>query len=52
MDAMICGLEGAAAYLDDIRYFGCIINKDGRHSDPEKIEVIRQIPVLKNLEEV
>ncbi|KAK6764772.1 hypothetical protein RB195_024918 [Necator americanus] len=92
MDSMICGLEGVAAYLDDvivtdrtqqehrhnlealfgriheygfrvrlekcsflmpqIRYLGCIIDKDGRHSDPEKIEVIRQMPVPKNVAEV
>ncbi|KHJ92613.1 hypothetical protein OESDEN_07496 [Oesophagostomum dentatum] len=81
MDAMICGVEGVAAYLDDlivtgrtgaedrqnlealfkrtqeygfyvrmekcnflmleIRYIGCITDKDGRHPDTEKIEVIR-----------
>ncbi|KHJ77539.1 reverse transcriptase, partial [Oesophagostomum dentatum] len=92
MDAMICGLEGVAAYLDDvivtgrtdaehrqnlealfrriqeygfhvrmekcnflmpqIRYLGCIIDKDGRHPDPEKIKVIRQMPVPKNVQEV
>ena len=92
MDAMICGLKGVAAYLDDvivtgrtdaehrqnleallrriqeygfhvrmekcnflmpqIRYLGCIIDKDGRHPDPEKIEVIRQMPVPKNVQEV
>ena len=92
MDAMICGLKGVAAYLDDvivtgrtdaehrqnleallrriqeygfhvrmekcnflmpqIRYLGCITDKDGRHPDPEKIEVIRQMPVPKNVQEV
>ncbi|KHJ97663.1 hypothetical protein OESDEN_02354 [Oesophagostomum dentatum] len=93
MDAMICGLEGVAAYLDDaaqtqsiariwkhclkgskntastsgeeeesmekcnflmpqIRYLGCIIDKDGRHPDPEKIEVILQMPAPKNMQEV
>ncbi|KAK6761921.1 hypothetical protein RB195_022857 [Necator americanus] len=92
MDSMICGLEGVAAYLDDvivtgrtqqehrhnlealfgriqeyglrvrlekcnflmpqIRYLGCIIDKDGRHPDLEKIEVIRQMPVPQNVAEV
>ncbi|KAK6743719.1 hypothetical protein RB195_010799 [Necator americanus] len=92
MDSIICGLEGVAAYLDDvivtgrtqqehrhnlealfggiheygfrvllekcnflmpqIRYLGCIIDKDGRHPDPVKIEVIRQLPVPKNVAEV
>ncbi|KAK6761919.1 hypothetical protein RB195_022856 [Necator americanus] len=92
MDSMICGLEGVAAYLDDvivtgrtqqehrhnlealfgriqeyglrvrlekcnflmpqIRYLGCIIDKDGRHPDLEKIEVIRQMPVPQNVAEL
>ncbi|KIH46294.1 hypothetical protein ANCDUO_23656 [Ancylostoma duodenale] len=92
MDPMICGLEGVAAYLDDmivtgrtykehhrnlealfgriheygfrvrmekcnflmpqIRYPGCIIDKNGRHPDPEKIELIRQMPVPRNVAEV
>ncbi|KHJ91397.1 hypothetical protein OESDEN_08740 [Oesophagostomum dentatum] len=89
MDAMICGLEGVAAYLHNviftgctdverrqnlealfkriqeygfhirmekcnflmpqIRYLGCLIDKDGRHPDSE---VIRQMPVSKNVQEV
>ncbi|KHJ99353.1 hypothetical protein OESDEN_00665 [Oesophagostomum dentatum] len=92
MDAMICGLEFVAAYLDSvivtgrtdaehcqnleallkmiqeygfhvrmencnflmpqIRYLGCITDKDERHPDPEKIEVIRQLPMPKNVQEV
>ncbi|KAK6750392.1 hypothetical protein RB195_002393 [Necator americanus] len=92
MDSMTSGLEGIAAYLDDVivrdrtqrehrhnlealfgriheygfrvrlekcnflmpqfRYLGCIIDKDGRHPDPEKIEVIRQMAVPKNVAEV
>ncbi|KHJ98587.1 hypothetical protein OESDEN_01423 [Oesophagostomum dentatum] len=52
MNAMICGLEGVAVYLDDIQYLGYIIDKDGRHPDPEKNEVIRQMPVPKNVQEV
>ncbi|KAL6731117.1 hypothetical protein Aduo_002022 [Ancylostoma duodenale] len=35
-----------------IRYLGCIIDKNGRHPDPEKIEVICQMPVRKNVAEV
>ncbi|KAK6735168.1 hypothetical protein RB195_018385 [Necator americanus] len=38
--------------MAQIRYLGYIIDKDGRHPDPEKIEVIRQIPVPKNVAEV
>ncbi|KHJ91644.1 reverse transcriptase [Oesophagostomum dentatum] len=92
MDAMICGLEGVAAYLDDvivtgrtdaehrknlvalfksiqeygfhvrmeecnflmpqIRYLGRTIDKGGRHPDPEKNEVIRQMFLPKNVQEV
>ncbi|KAK6760950.1 hypothetical protein RB195_022139 [Necator americanus] len=61
MDSMICGLEGVAAYQDDvivkgrtqqIRYLGCSIYKDKRNPDPEKIEAIRQMPVPKNVAEM
>ncbi|KIH69494.1 hypothetical protein ANCDUO_00151 [Ancylostoma duodenale] len=91
MDSMNCGLEGVAAYLDDvidtdrtyeehrrdlealfgriheygfpvrmercnfsmpqIRYLGCIIDKNERHRNPEKIGVIRQMSVPKNVAE-
>ncbi|KAK6762210.1 hypothetical protein RB195_023065 [Necator americanus] len=92
MDSLICGLEGVAAYLDDvivtgrtqeehrrnleallgrtheygvrvrlekcnflmpqICYLECITDKGGRHPDPEKIEVIRQMSISKNMAEV
>ncbi|KHJ87676.1 hypothetical protein OESDEN_12546 [Oesophagostomum dentatum] len=70
MDAMICGLEGAAAYLGDVIVTArtdaehcqnleasdtsdaSIIDKDGRRPDPKKTEVIRQMPVSKNVQEV
>ncbi|KAK6735158.1 hypothetical protein RB195_018380 [Necator americanus] len=44
-------LEKCNFLMAQIRYLGYIIDKDGRHPDPEKIEVIRQIPVPKNVAE-
>ncbi|KAK6761330.1 hypothetical protein RB195_022406 [Necator americanus] len=46
------GLEKCNFLMFQIRYLGCNIDKDGRHPDPEKIEVIRQMPVPKNVAEV
>ncbi|KAK6764582.1 hypothetical protein RB195_024780 [Necator americanus] len=38
--------------MPQIHYLGCIIDKDGRHPDPEKTEVIRQMPISKNVAEI
>ncbi|KHJ76150.1 hypothetical protein OESDEN_24231, partial [Oesophagostomum dentatum] len=45
-------MEKCNFLMPQIRYFGCITDKDGRHPDPEKIEVIRQMPVPRNVQEV
>ncbi|KHJ98618.1 hypothetical protein OESDEN_01392 [Oesophagostomum dentatum] len=37
--------------MPQTRHLACITDKDGRHPDPEKNEVIRQMPVPKKVQE-
>ena len=39
-------------FLREIRYLGHIISKDGISMDPEKLKVIEEWPVPKNIHEV
>ena len=39
-------------FLQEIRYLGHIISKDGIRMDPEKLKVIEEWPVPKNIHEV
>ncbi|EYC38278.1 hypothetical protein Y032_0727g1871 [Ancylostoma ceylanicum] len=45
-------MEKCNFLMPQICYLGCIIDKNGRHPDPEKIVIIRQMPVPKNVAEI
>ena len=45
-------LKKSEFFLEEIQYLGHIISKSGIRMDPEKLEVIKAWPVLKNIHEL
>ena len=47
-----CNPEKCLFFQDEVSYLGFIINKNGKHADPRRIEAIKNMPTPKNVKEL